>query len=87
MAFFCSTIFLGLNKIRESYNRGIAWSNLGRTKEAKASFKQAEALQLNNQLYHVRSGLRSFTGGFGLVLLVEMTLLSAIAVSSFAPLA
>ena len=47
--------------------------NLGRTEEAEARFKQAEALKPNNQLYHVRSGLRSFTGGFGLVLLVEMT--------------
>ena len=47
--------------------------NLGGTEEAEARFKQAEALKHNNQLYHVRSGLRSFTGGFGLVLLVEMT--------------
>ena len=48
-------------------------SNLGRTQEAEARFKQAEVLKPNQHLYHVRSGLRSFTGGFGLVLLVEMT--------------
>jgi hypothetical protein len=48
-------------------------SNLGRTQEAEPSFKQAEVLKSNHQLDHVRSGLRSFTGGFGLVLLVEMT--------------